>query len=149
MLQFNVVTSVSATADSTDTLPDIQFWVPQDTISLRDLIARTVEQQIADLLDNHDRSVRDSQRLLDRHYLDEHEVREQAETGKIALTKPTPNERLSINTAEEIKRAQRGFVQQRYMIFINGRQLLDLDEFISYPEAINVKFIRLMPLAGG
>ena len=144
------VTNVTAGAGPEDAvLPPVFFSVLTQTITLRDLITRTVELQIEELLDSHEQSARYAQKLLDKQYLDERDIHHQSRYGKIALDVSNPVEVPRIDIKKESERAIKAFEQQRFMIFINGKQLLDLDESISYEEAVTVKFIRLMPLAGG
>lgn len=149
MLHINVANVIFGDRDRLDYLPDIDFSLPVDEISIRDLIARTVELQITELLDSRVHSNAQAQALLDKQFIGEQTVNEQAKNGKIALERAKLTPDTPINTELEIKRAINAFIAKRFKVFINGRDHTDLDKCVSYREVINVKFMRIMPLIGG
>ncbi len=149
MLHINVANVIFGSRDRLDCLPEIEFSLPVDSISMRDLIARTVELQIAELLDKRAQSNAQAQALLDKQFIGEDAIAEQAKAGKIALKKAklTPDQPIDIE--REIGRAIDAFTAKRYKIFIDGRDCTELDECVSFKETVNVKFMRIMPLVGG
>ena len=149
MLHINVANVIFGGRNQLDCLPEIEFSLPVDSISIRDLIARTVELQIAELLDKQAQSNAQAKAMLERQYIDDETMAEQARSGKIALAKAKLSAEQSIDVEHEIKRATKAFTAGRYKIFINGRDFTELDDCISYSEAVNVKFMRIMPLVGG
>jgi len=56
MLHINVANVIFGDQARLDSLTEVNFSVPVDSISIRDLIARTVELQIAELLDSRAKS---------------------------------------------------------------------------------------------
>ena len=151
MLHINVASLRFGDGLAEPSLPDISLYITTDAISLRDLIARSVEEQIAKLLDEHQKTASQTLALLERQYFDNDELAKQATSGKIAM----PSNRVAdaangkIETAREIKRATQAFQAGKYKIFVNGREYVELDETISLTEGMKINFIRLMPLVGG
>ncbi len=69
----------------------------------------------------------------------------QALAGKIAM--PVPAQPVDVD--KEIRRAIVAFTKQRFRIFVNGRQMTELDQTLPSNAPAKMKFMRIMPLAGG
>ncbi|MFW9994739.1 MAG: hypothetical protein ACFFD4_22040 [Candidatus Odinarchaeota archaeon] len=50
---------------------------------------------------------------------------------------------------EEVKRAQESFKKKEYYVFIDSKQIKDLNERIEIDENSRIRFLRVIPLAGG
>jgi len=148
-VEVNVVSRVFGNDDISNELPKISFKNFTDTISIRDLIARSVELQIDILIDQHERSKTEIQALLDKQFLEDKDIQEQANSGKIALERPKLPTEQAIDVSVEIDRAIQSFVLGRFKIFANGTEHTDLEQEIYLGNVIEVKLIRIMPLVGG
>ncbi|MHA2295129.1 MAG: hypothetical protein ACXAEU_19060 [Candidatus Hodarchaeales archaeon] len=49
----------------------------------------------------------------------------------------------------EVKRAQEAFENKEFYVFINSKQVKELDEHIEINENSSIRFLRVIPLAGG
>ena len=147
MLHINVASVIFADPTQENGLPELNFTLANSSFSLHELIARSVENQVHDLLDDHQRTHHEARAILDRHFLAADEVRTQATTGKVAM--PAVPKEMKIEPETEVQRALRAFRNGQFKVFINGREYTDLDEQLTYDDAIKVKFLRIMPLVGG
>lgn len=105
--------------------------LPSCTISLRDLIRERVEQEIA--------------------YF--HATRPAQFQG---LVQPAELEALvnnrqprTIDANAQFTKACAAFEQNGFLVFINDRQITNLDEVLLLDEACTVEFVKLVPLVGG
>ncbi|MGH1358871.1 MAG: hypothetical protein ACRBC3_08920 [Burkholderiaceae bacterium] len=149
MLHINVASVIFGEAPDDGNLPDLSFTLPFNTLTLADLIARTVENQVNDLLERHERSERQIQAMLAKRFLAAAEIAQQAKSGKIALPSAARTSPFRLDVDAEIKRAITAFEQDKYKIFIDGREYDDLTASLTFEQAVKVKFMRIMPLAGG
>ena len=93
------------------------------------------------------------EQLLARQYLQQADIDQQSDDGKVALTRP----RLSARTRKlgrlqeeaEIDRATQAFEHNRYKMFVDGTEVADLDELCTVREGTTINFVRLVPLVGG
>lgn len=154
MFRFNVKVSSTIFGADESGIEPIHFYSHVETLTVKALIARTVEQQIEVLLSdqNHRPEVlRKTRKVLAKQYLSEQDIAQMSQQGSIHLpeieiesveTKP-------INTKNEIRYACQAFQQRRFFITVNGEQVVALDDMVSLTENSTVLFIRLMPLVGG
>lgn len=123
--------------------------VLEECISARELIERTVREQIRLFLGRQRENREAARKTLDRHYLTNEDIAAQARRqGKVGLPRLRESE-TAINPDTEAERAVRAFEQGRYVILVSGRQIESLDEDLSFDDQTSVVFLRLMPLAGG
>lgn len=54
-----------------------------------------------------------------------------------------------IDVAKQMDQAVRAFTKNRYMLFVDDRQVEELDEVLLLNPQSEVLFVRLVPLAGG
>lgn len=120
-----------------------------ELITLRELIRRTVAQQIQELTITQRLDAAGTQAALARQYLSEDEVAAQAEAGRVKM--PATEESLGprVNVEAEITKALRAFKAQRFFVFVGGRQVENLDEELDFAQQTQVTFLRLTPLRGG
>ena len=151
MLHINVASLRFGDGKTEATLPDVSLYIATDTISLRDLIARSVEQQINTLIDEQQKTASQAQIMLQQQYIDNDTLAEQVKYGKVAMPGNRELESIlhEINVAKEIERATHAFKAGQYKIYANGRECVDLNESIPLNEDMKINFVRLMPLVGG
>ena len=175
-------------------MPKVVLSLEATSLSVRDLISHAVSAQINALVaiekqqsdhkpdrgqsvSSHgdgDPDALSAKAMLDRHYLNDSEVRQQADQGKVAvnqrpLTKgvdrgpvripaiqqagqrqmPAISSADQIDPAAEIDKAIYAFEKGVFVTFVNGHQCTSLDEQIPLASAMKAQFLRLVPLAGG
>jgi hypothetical protein len=134
----------------TDLMPsNVVLDLLNETITVAELIQQTVEEQVRDLLLNRKLDVEQMQRVLDRQYLTDADVRRQVAEGAVRSPSAKAVRIPQIDTAEEVRKALRSFDQQTYMIVVDGNQAESLDELLTLRATSKVTFLRLTPLVGG
>ena len=149
MIDVPVRTRVVGAAPSEPKLDDILLSLFDDTLTVRELIAMTVEEQVRDLTLTRRLDSADARRILDRQYLTAEDVDRQAAQGVIAFPAHKQAGPLEIDTQAEIERAERGFERGTYAVFVDGRQMERLDEEMTLHATSRVNFLRMTPLVGG
>jgi hypothetical protein len=134
----------------TDLMPSkVVLDLLNETITVAELIQQTVEEQIRDLLLNRKLDVAQMQRILDRQYLTDADVRRQAAEGAVRSPSAKSVRVPQIDPAAEAQKALRSFDQKTYMIVVDGHQAESLDELLTLRATSKVTFLRLTPLVGG
>ena len=119
----------------------------EEQLTLSALIRSTVEEQVRELRMRHALDWLAIAAVLDRHYLTEAEVAAQAaNAGAVRLPSRQPG---PLDAELEVRRALAAFERGVVAVFVDGRQLEQLDEVITVRPGTRVVFLRLMPLAGG
>ncbi|MBL8230239.1 MAG: hypothetical protein JNL98_17245 [Bryobacterales bacterium] len=108
---------------------ELQFSTP--VVTLRDLIAERVKQELASL-NLEVRLAPDSR----------------TETERL-LNGPVRHATLGIDLETQVQRALRSFESNGFLVIARDRQLTDLDECLDVGELREVRFLRLTPLIGG
>jgi hypothetical protein len=119
-------------------------------ITAGDLIRRTVEEQVWDLLHRKKLVLEDVTRALDRQYLTDEDIEQQGKEGAIRFRRR--RERGGVRTIDPekaVERAKRAFRSGVYRIIVDGRQVSRLDEKLTLAQSSRVTFLRLTPLVGG
>ncbi len=124
-------------------LPVVALDILDHDITAAELIRRTVEEQIRELLVSYRLDAAQAQRALNRLYLIEQEIQAQTAGGRIRYAP------LQIDSAVEVRRAQRAFEQGAYLLVVDGRRVQRLDERLTFRPGCRVTFLRLTPLIGG
>ncbi|UOG76194.1 hypothetical protein MTX78_06250 [Hymenobacter tibetensis] len=112
----------------------LELEITQETLTVRDLIAQRVQQEVANYnvqqLDVYQGLVQptDSERILNGFRL-----------RKAKL----------IDAEEQVYKALEGFQQNGYFILVNDRQVESLDEEVWLGAGATASFIKLTPLVGG
>jgi hypothetical protein len=109
-----------------------RFTVPTATLTVRELIAHKVEQEVAECLACERPGL--SGEYLPAEVLIKAKTRETLAPGAVAA---------------EIVRAQRAFAARDYMIVIDEQRLLDPDMVVTLLPATRIEFIKILPLVGG
>jgi hypothetical protein len=112
----------------------LELEITQETLTVRELIAQRVQQEVA-----------------------AHNA-QQAEVYR-GLVQPTESERVlngfrlrkikQIDAEEQVYKALEGFQQNGYFVLVNNRQVESLDEEIWLGAGATASFIKLTPLVGG
>ncbi|GIK63899.1 MAG: hypothetical protein BroJett018_16930 [Chloroflexota bacterium] len=130
-------------------LPDVVLELLNEETTTAELIQRGVEEQIRDLILHHKLDVEKARQALDRHYLSDAQVRQQAQTGAIRYPSNKISELPEIDLAVEVQKAITAFENQTYMIVVDGQQVEGLDEVLKLEPTSKITFLRLTPLRGG
>lgn len=128
-------------------LPPVTLTPTSLTLTVAELIRLAVAEQIAALLARHSRQQESVRELLDRQYLSERDILQQANEGAIAM--PQASASLDLDVGVEAERALKGFETRAFRILHNGVMLQRLDESIELSPPSTLAFIRLLPLIGG
>lgn len=112
----------------------LQLEIAQETLTVRELIAQRVQQEVA-----------------------AYNARQSGVFN--GLVQPTASERVlngfrlrqpkPIDVEEQLYRALEGFLQNGYFVLVNDRQVETLDEEVWLGAGAMASFIKLTPLVGG
>ncbi len=120
-----------------------------ERITVAELIRRTVEEQVHDLLIKRKMDAEEARGALDRQYMTPQEVLEQAQKGAVRFPSKRVKQVPQIDAQAEVKKALGAFKAGAYFVMIDGRQVERLDEEITFAPGTKVTFLRLTPLVGG
>ncbi|MEZ5583120.1 MAG: hypothetical protein R3F37_10475 [Candidatus Competibacteraceae bacterium] len=146
MLNVSVSTVVFGGGVIESPLPKVNLRLVSQRLSAREIIAQAVKEQVKALLLEHEKDYQRIQRQLQRQYLEQADVDRQAQRGKVALERvmdKVPQEE------KEIERALKAFRNGSYKMFVDGSEVVELDEMCTLKEGAAVRFVRLIPLVGG
>jgi hypothetical protein len=109
-----------------------QFTVPTVALTVRELIAHKVEQEVAECIAGQRPGLSGEYRSPE------------------ALIKAGIHEALTPGAVEaEIAQAQRAFIAKDYMIVIDEQRIFDPDMTVIVLPKTRVEFIKILPLVGG
>ncbi|OOW00683.1 hypothetical protein [Pseudomonas sp. MF4836] len=128
-------------------LPPVTLKPTSLTLTVAELIRLTVGQQIAALSVQHWLQHLSAREALDRQYLSERDVLQQARQGAVAM--PQASAPPDLDVGVEVERALKGFETRAFRVLHNGVMLQSLDESIELSPPSTLAFIRLVPLIGG
>ncbi len=121
----------------------------EERITVGELIRRTVEEQVRELVGRRKLDALQAQQALARQYLTEDEVGAQARQGAVRYPSSHPQSIPRISPQAEVQKALVAFERGSYMVLIDGKRMERLDEQITFAPGTKVTFLRVMPLAGG
>lgn len=121
----------------------------EERITVSELIRRTVEEQVRELLVKRKLDAQEARQILDRQYLTAEQVAAQAEKGAIRYPSSTRTKVPDIDPEAEVRKALRAFKAGSYFITVDGKQMERLDEVVTFAPGTRVTFLRLMPMRGG
>jgi hypothetical protein len=128
-------------------LPPVTLTPISLTLTVAELIRLTVAEQIAALSARHGLEQASMREVLDRQYLSERDILQQASEGAIVM--PQASAPPVLDGSVEAERALKGFENRAFRILHNGVMLQRLDESIELSLPSTLAFIRLVPLVGG
>jgi hypothetical protein len=129
-------------------LPALPLVLATARLTVRELIERTVEEQVRELTARDRLSAEQQRRALRRQYLTEDEVTRQAAAGAVRFPSKVA-EASPIDPAEAVGMAVEGFERGAFLVLVDGRQADRLDAVLELGPGSRVTFLRLVPLAGG
>ncbi|HEY7834397.1 MAG TPA: hypothetical protein VIG30_12550 [Ktedonobacterales bacterium] len=114
------------------------------TLSLRQLLTLVVTHEVEAF------ALRREERRLARVLLPE-EIARGAALGKVAMGGDGDGRDVaqSVSVEEAVATALQAFADGFYFVFLDGQQVQQLDEVVVLREGGRLRFVRLMPLAGG
>lgn len=128
-------------------LPPVAFDLLNETLTIRELIAHAVEEQIHELQIQQKLDTQAVQHILNRQYLTNAEIQAQAKHGAVKM--PEPLEVQTIDISRQIRKATEAFEKGVYVIVIDGEQAEALDQTVMLRPTSKITFLRLTPLVGG
>lgn len=128
-------------------LPPVTLTPTSSTLTVAELIRLTVAEQIAALSIQHWLEQVSVREVLDRQYLSERDVLQQARQGAVVM--PQASAAPDLDVGVEVERALKGFETRAFRVLHNGVMLQSLDESIELSPLSTLAFIRLVPLVGG
>ncbi len=122
---------------------------PAQKITLAELIAATVAEQVRELLARRRLQAAEAIPILRRQYMTPSEISAQAAQGAVRYPSPRRAQAPELDPAVEVERAWRAFEAGAYFVYVDGRRVTDLAEEVVCEPGARVTFLRLMPLRGG
>jgi hypothetical protein len=147
MLNVKVISDIFGSDKSSEKVPDIQLKLVSEQVSLKEIITRSVTQQVKEMEGNSLTKEQIKKRLNDQ-YLNKEDVEQLAIDGKVSYSSATGTSGIPKVEAEEI-RAINAFKRNKFKVFIDGEEITSLGEIRPLYEGCVIKFIRLIPLVGG
>lgn len=136
-------------ADKDISIPNLAIEILNEEITVSNLIKETVSEAIDHISQNLGYDVSQAQTALNRQYLSDADIQEQAQKGEVKLTQENDSEQEYISKAQEIKKARQAFDNGVYIIIVDGQQADSLDQVLHLTPTSKVSFIRITPLVGG
>ncbi|WP_210644153.1 MULTISPECIES: hypothetical protein [unclassified Pseudomonas] len=128
-------------------LPPVTLAPTSLTLTVAELIRLTVVEQIAALSVQHWLAQVSVREALDRQYLSERDILQQASEGAVVM--PQASAPPDLDVGVEVERALKGFETRAFRVLHSGVMLQRLDESIELSPPSTLAFIRLVPLIGG
>lgn len=147
MFNLAVKSKVIGTRPEVETLPDVFLDILEETLSVGDLIARTVEEQVRDLTLTRRLDAEQARGILDRQYMTDSDVRAQASRGAVKM--PVHPDSRPIDLDEAIRKAKAAFERGIVLIVVDGVQAESIDQMLHLHPTSRANFVRLTPLVGG
>lgn len=150
--RIEVSTQVVGEADQSFKMMPVWIEVVEETPTVEELIASTVERQVTELLGGREIDLEKARRILNRQYMSQEDIESQLlKSGQIQYPSERSIEVLEkeFDVSAETERALKAFESGRVIVFIDGQQVHDLDEEVTITPETKVKFLRLTPLVGG
>jgi hypothetical protein len=149
MLKVEVHSRIVGTIEAENAPSNVTLDLLNEQLTDAELIAQTVEEQIHDLLIKRQLDAERAQRILNRQYLSEHDIKQQATGGVIHIPSRGKTNIPMIDPKAEIEKALEAFERKTYLLVVDGNQPQSLSEVLHFTPASKVTFLRLTPLVGG
>ena len=131
-------------------LGNVFFDAAAARITVRELLERTVEEQVRDLVACRRLSASQAWRELARQYQTPEEiVALREEEGRVTSTAGSSRNSPDIDVASAQRRAAAAFRRGLCLVIVEGRQMESLDEELTVGTGTRVEFLRVLPLHGG
>jgi uncharacterized protein YdhG (YjbR/CyaY superfamily) len=138
-------------SDESAKAPDIEcvsLELPKARVTAKELIRCFVKEEIKTFKEQRAVSVRRADRILERGYLTEEEIEDQAKRGSIRFPTEKDIEKLPINTTEEVRQATEAFKSRSYTMIVDGIPIEDLDDCLTLKDGSRITFLNLTELMG-
>ena len=147
MLNIKVSSEIFGSDKAAEKMPDIHLKLISEQVTLKEIIHRTVHEQIKQLQNDSVTQAQIEKRLRNQ-YLDNEDIAQLALDGKISYssakqTHPMPS------VEDEVIRAINAFKRNKVKVFIDGEHISSLSDSHALYDGCVVNFIRLIPLVGG
>jgi hypothetical protein len=146
-LSIEVRTRIGGAGPRAASLAPVRVDVVESSLTLAQLIRRTVEEQVRELQARQKLDAAAVQEALDRQYLTDAEMAAQVEQHAAIRMPARAHGR--IDAQHEVQRALMAFERGVYHVLVDGRQIEHLNDRVDVRLGTRVTFLRLMPLAGG
>jgi hypothetical protein len=144
-----VRTRIVGAAPNEGALEPIALDLLKEQMTVAELIAMTVEEQVRDLVIHRKLDAEKARHLLDRQYLTDEEARRQAEQGAIRFPNAKTLKVPEIDTQAEVRKALAAFESGAVAVFVDGFQPDTLGDVVTLDYNSKVTFLRMTPLVGG
>ena len=128
-MRLTVTTHIFGLPSGQRTVP-VSVAVPSAGLSVRDLIARKIEQEWSESAERH------------RPGLSGEAFSSEELLGVVPLV-------LRDDAREEVARAQQAFAAREFMIVVDNQRVCDPDEILVVSPHTRVEFIKILPMVGG
>lgn len=147
MFNLAVKSKVIGARPEAEKLPDVFLDILEETLTVGELISRTVEEQIRDLTLTRRLEAEQARGILDRQYMTDADIRAQAARGAVKM--PVHPNSQQIDVDEAIRKAKAAFERGVVLIVVDGVQAMSLDQVLHLHPTSRANFVRLTPLIGG
>ena len=149
MVSLCVKSSVFGDGQSCADLPEVTLRLVSERVSLEELIARAVREQIEALRDRYSGEADRITGQLRRQYLAAGDVAAGAQSGKVALATGRPDDPGEIDIDAEAALAVEAFRRGKFRVFVDSEPVTSLTDVFTVTDTTKVIFLRLVPLIGG
>lgn len=125
-------------------LAPVHLELISERISVKDLIRRTVTEQIRTLKEVYHAETETVHAALRHHYLAESDLGEHSRFGFFRLL-ARPVNRFSVDLDSEIKKAWMAFERGRFKILFGGNLVVGLSDELTLTQTSQITFLRIMP----
>lgn len=122
--------------------PVFEINFPTETVSVRDLITRRVEEEVAQV---NAQKFKQKKSLQERMFLAGITNR----APETLLNTDKPKRHKMIDPVQAVETAIKAFISGRYFLLVNDQQFEKIDKAIELTPDTEVVFLRLTPLVGG
>lgn len=130
-------------------VPTVQLPLPDSSISVAELIRRTLQQQLAELSVQGLLAAIAVREIIARQYLSAAEIRAQAGQGAVRVPRVSEPAIPEFDVEREVERAWAGFERRAFRVVVDGRMPQALTDTVTIRADSKVAFMRLLPLVGG
>lgn len=121
-----------------------ELHLASERLTARELIERRVADEVEQINQNRSKIRRDHDQA--RSFL----VRIDTDATEKRLNTPKPlRHKTTLNEAEEIETAIKGFMSNVFVLLFDDHQIEDLDSELTVTPTSEVVFLRMVPLVGG
>lgn len=140
-----VKSSMFGTPEHKVSLAPVHLELVSERITVRELIRRTVTEQIRTLREVYHAEAETVHAALRNHYLSDSSLNHTRRPFFFRLLGRTQR-RDHVDTESEIKKAWSAFERGRFKILFGGNMLIDLADELTLTQTSQITFLRIVPL---